>query len=128
MDPQQELFTALLTALRTVYPSAVYDGILPPEETPYPFVYLADSVLTDEQNKSCLFGTVEQTIHVWHNDPHKRGTVSGMLLEIKRVCRQIEHTNNFGWDVRNIEQRIMSDDTTDQPLLHGVLDVRFYFS
>ena len=42
MDPQQELFTALLIAARE-QGYDVYDGALPPEDTPYPFVYLADS-------------------------------------------------------------------------------------
>ena len=78
MDPQQELFTALLLALRK-QGYDVYDGALPPEDTPYPFVYLGDSRQTDEPNKSLLFGVVYQTIHVWHDNPKQRGTVSAVL-------------------------------------------------
>ena len=43
MDPQQELFSALLLELKKQYPDSVYDTFLPPEGTPYPFIYLADS-------------------------------------------------------------------------------------
>lgn len=102
--------------------------MMPGESTPYPFIYLGYSQQTDDANKSAVFGTVYQTIHVWHNDPKKRGTVSAMLLAIKQACRGITHTDNFAWSVRNVNQRILSDDTTKTPLLHGVLEVTVRFS
>ena len=84
MDPQQELFTKLLTEIKALELGYdVYDGFLPPDGTPYPFVYLADSQLIDDANKTAVFGSVHQTIHVWHNNPRQRGTVSKMLLAIK---------------------------------------------
>ena len=45
MDPQQELFTELLLKLKELGYD-VYDTFLPPEDTPYPFIYLADSQQT----------------------------------------------------------------------------------
>lgn len=127
MDPQQELFSTLFTELNnTGYD--VYDGFLPPKNTPYPFIYLADSAQIDEENKSAVFGRVTQTIHVWHNSPKQRGTVSKMLLDAKSICRKLEKTNNFSWFVRDVNQRILSDNTTKQPLLHGILSVEFYFN
>lgn len=127
MDPQQELFSALLTELRKMGYD-VYDGFLPPKNTPYPFIYLADSTQIDEANKTAVFGRVSQTIHVWHNSPKQRGTVSKMLLDVKTMCRKLEKTDNFSWFVRDVNQRILSDDTTKQPLLHGILSVEFSFS
>ena len=127
IDPQQELFTRLLKGLKTLGYS-VYDGALPPEGTPYPFVYLGEMQQTDAENKTAVFGLVQATIHVWHDKPRQRGTVSGMLLDIKNACRHIDHTPNFAWSVRNISQRIITDDTTKAPLLHGVLDIEFSFS
>ena len=127
MDPQQELFSILLRELKnTGYD--VYDGFLPPKNTPYPFIYLADSTQIDEENKSAVFGRVTQTIHVWHNSPKQRGTVSKMLLDAKSICRKLEKTNNFSWFVRDVNQRILSDNTTKPPLLHGILSVEFYFN
>lgn len=82
MDPQQELFTALLIAARE-QGYDVYDGALPPEDTPYPFVYLADSRQADAETKDAVIGSVYQTIHVWHNSPRKRGAVSEMLGSLK---------------------------------------------
>lgn len=127
MDPQQELFTELLEKLKeSGY--GVYDGVLPPEDTPYPFIYVADSQQIDDANKSAIFGNVYQTIHVWHNNPGQRGTVSAILLAVKDVCRKIVHTKNFTWHVVNVNQRILADTTTKQPLIHGILDVEFRFS
>ena len=126
-DPQQELFTRLLLDLKALG-YGVYDGFLPPENTPYPFVYLADNQLVDVANKSAVFGNVSQTIHVWHNNPGQRGTVSQMLLNIKTACRKIEKTDNFVWLVGSISQQMLPDNTTKTPLLHGVLTVEYKFS
>ena len=127
MDAQQELFTKLIQTIKALGYS-VYDGELPPEGTPYPFVYLGDNTQSDKANKSAVFGTIYQTIHVWHNTPTKRGTVSNMLLSIKMACRAIEKTDNFSLMLTNQSQRIITDKTTKTPLLHGILDVEFKFS
>ena len=127
MDPQQELFAELMIKLEEIG-YGVYDGALPPEDTPYPFIYVADSQQVDDINKSAVFGNVYQTIHVWHNNPKQRGTVSAILLAVKDVCRKITHTKNFAWYVVNVNQRILADTTTKQPLMHGILDVEFRFS
>lgn len=127
MDPQQEIFLKLIEAIKALG-YAVYDGELPPDNTPYPFVYLGDNTQSDRASKSALFGNVYQVIHVWHNSPGKRGTVSKMLLDIKTACRKIEQTENFSCMVVNQTQRIITDTTTKTPLLHGILDVEFKFS
>ena len=127
MDPQQELFTALLTALKE-RGYDVYDGFMPPDETPYPFLYLADSHQVDSDTKSLVIGSVYQTIHVWHDSPKRRGTVSRMLGIVKALCRSISFTDHFAWSVRNVDQRILTDTTTKTPLLHGLLEVEFKFS
>lgn len=127
MDPQQELFSELLLKMKELGYD-VYDTFLPPKGTPYPFIYLADSQQTDTPNKTAVFGNVSQTIHIWHNNPRQRGTVSKMLLDIKKICYKLEHTENFAWMVWDVNQRILSDNTTKTPLLHGLLEVEFKFS
>ena len=127
VDPQQELFTQIKLGTEAIG-YTVYDGFLPPEGTPYPFVYLGDFRQSDNANKSAVFGTVYATIHVWSNTPKNRGTVSKMLLDIKAVCRRIEHTTNFGWMLLNVNQQIITDTTTKSPLLHGVIEAEFKFS
>ena len=75
-----------------------------------------------------MFGSVHQTIHIWHDNPKRRGTVSKMLLAIKTTCRRLDRTENFAWNVRNVNQRLLPDTTTKQPLLHGLLEIEFSFS
>lgn len=128
MDPQQELYTAILLKLKELYGSDVYDGFLPPDRTPYPFVYLGDFRQNDKETKGAILGTVYPTIHVWHNNPYQRGTVSAMMLNIKTELRKIEKTANFSWMIKNVEQRILPDNTTKTPLLHGVLELEIMFS
>lgn len=127
MDPQQELFTELLLKLKELGYD-VHDTFLPPKDTPYPFIFIADGQQADTQTKSAVMGNVYQTIHVWHNKPKQRGTVSQMLLDIKKVCYRLEHTENFAWMIQNVNQRILPDNTTKPPLLHGLLEVEFKFS
>lgn len=127
VDPQQELFTALKLMVEQLGYD-VYDGFLPPEGTPYPFVYLGDVQQVDADTKNAVNGYAYPVIHVWHNNPRQRGTVSGMMLQIKDGCRRIDHTNNFAWQLRSVNQQILADNTTKTPLLHGVLELGFYFS
>ena len=127
MDPQQEIFTELLLKLRGKGYD-VYDGFLPSKNTAYPFFYIADSSQSDILTKNAVIGSVNQTIHVWHNNPRQRGTVSDMLLQAKKICYMIERTGSFKWMVSNITQRIIPDKTTKTPLLHGILEITFDFS
>ena len=127
IDPQQELFSQLKLNIEAKG-YAVYDGFLPPENTPYPFVYLGDFQQIDNANKSAVFGFVYPTIHVWSDTPKKRGTLSKMMLDIKAICREIEHTKNFAWMLTGMNQRIIPDNTTKTPLMHGVIEPTFQFS
>lgn len=126
-DPQQELFTRLIVDIKALGYD-VYDGALPPENTPYPFVYLGDFRQSDTGLKGAIIGNVYPTIHVWHNSPKKRGTSSQMMYEIKMICRHIEKTENYSWLLNSVNQRIITDTTTKQPLLHGILELGFLFS
>ena len=126
-DPQQEIFSRLYSEISSKGYD-VYDGYLPPENTPYPFVYMGGMQQTDDANKTAVFGNVYQTIHVWSNKPQNRGDLSTMLLEIKNICRNIDKTRNFSWFVKNVTQHIIPDNTTKMPLLHGVLEIEFKFS
>ena len=127
MDAQQELFSALKLGIEAKG-YKVFDGFLPPKDTPYPFVYLGDFRQTDREHKNAVTGFVYPTINVWHNNPRQRGTVSKMLLDIKVVCRSVTHTSNFAWMIRNVNSQIIPDNTTKTPLLHGIVEVEGLFS
>lgn len=78
--------------------------------------------------KTNLTGTVYQTIDVWGNSPKNRGTISNILQDIKRVCFGIDRTSNHVWHVSGVSQSILHDNTTNIPLIHGILQVDFSFS
>lgn len=127
MDAQQELFTALKLGIEAKG-YRVEDGVLPPEDTPYPFVYMGDFRQADREHKNAVTGSVFPTIHLWHNNTRQRGTVSRMLLDIKAVCRSIDRTSNFAWLIRGVNSRIIPDNTTKTPLLHGVVELEGLFT
>ena len=126
LDPQQELFIALKLGIEKLS-YAVYDGALPPADTPYPFVYLGDFRQLDTVYKNAVSGTVYPVIHIWHNNIKQRGTVSKMMLNIKAVLYGIKRTNNYSWLIKNVNTQIISDDTTNTPLLHGVIEADCIF-
>lgn len=124
LDPEQELFIALKKAIEQSYNT--YDGFLPPKGTPYPFVYLGEFSQTDDaSNKSLVFAEVNATIHVWHDNPRQRGTVSEMLSTVKECARELKETKHYCWTVSAVYQRILEDNTTTSPLMHGVLEITF---
>ena len=129
MDSQQELFSALLVKLKKEFESKgvnVYDTFLPSEETPYPYVYVGNSQLIDDYgNKTMILGSITQVVDVWHNNPRKRGELSEIMMIVKNVARQINRTNNFAFQIKDINQRILPDTSTSEPLMHGVLELDF---
>lgn len=129
MDSQQELFSALLVKLKKELESkgvGVYDTFLPGEETSYPYVYVGNSQLVDDYgNKTMILGSITQVVDVWHNNPRKRGELSEIMMIVKNVARQINRTNNFAFQIKDINQRILPDTSTSEPLMHGVLELDF---
>lgn len=131
MDAQQELFTAIRAACVEVFGEQnTYDTFLPPDGTPYPFVYLADVFQYEDDVKSGDIGDVTINVHVWHNNPRERGRVSGWLMAIKGKSKQITETTSYGWVYRAnaSTESILPDTTTKTPLLHGILELRFKYS
>lgn len=129
MDSQQELFIALKVQLEKALKSKnvnVYDTFLPSEGTSYPYVYIGNSQLVDDYgNKTMILGSITQVVDVWHNNPRKRGELSEIMMIVKNVARQINRTNNFAFQIKDINQRILPDTSTSEPLMHGVLELDF---
>ena len=129
MDSQQELFSVLLVKLKKELESkgiGVYDTFLPSEGTSYPYVYIGNSQLVDDYGtKTMILGSITQVVDVWHNNPRKRGELSEIMMIVKNVARQINRTNNFAFQIKDINQRILPDTSTSEPLMHGVLELDF---
>lgn len=126
-SPQQEIFTACRQkAIEVVGKNNVYDFL--PGEAKYPFIYIGEAFSTDIPNKSTVSGSVYQTIHFYHNDYKKRGTTERHIAELRGKIRQIERTPHFYITVISMNGRVLPDNTTQTPLLHGVLEIGFRFN
>lgn len=124
MQAQQELFTYFKTQLNA------YDGQLPPQGTPYPFYYLADTRQQLGSAKTHDYGYVTLVVHIWHNNDKQRGTLSEMMDNVLNVGGRLKETSHYRWSlIRNeTEQQIMADATTNPPLMHGWNSLRFCYS
>lgn len=132
MSPQQELFGAVLTTLRSGLTCAVYDGAMPAEGAAYPFVYIGETFQSDTQNKSCVSGTILQTVHVWSNEPTMRGDFSEIIDKVALLVRRLPK-RIFSFEVKKLTTRILADDIGEQGrggavLMHGIINATFEFS
>ena len=123
-DPQQEIFTAMRAACMTI--GDTYDTKLPPEDVPYPFIYIGQVRDNDDMGfKSETLSDVYIDIHVWHSDPRKRGTVSSMMAQVKAAAFRTSRTRHYAWTYKGADSQIITDTSTKEPLMHGVLTVHF---
>ena len=128
MDAQQELFTSLKLAIEETG-LTVYEGNLPPSKAKFPFVMLADTTQIDRLTKTrgYYMGRISQKIHVWYNDSMKRGSFSRILEDVKDACRELEWQNTR-FSMRSLNLNIVEDNSTAEPLMHGVITVEYYSS
>ena len=128
MTAQQEFFMALKQALKNKG-YRVLDGALPPENTPYPFIYLAGSWNNPTDIKRGDLGRITQIVQVW-GTYKMRGTISAMSEEVLKTARAIQTTDTFAYRVRlnETEQQILEDNTTNTPLMQGYTSLRVQYS
>jgi hypothetical protein len=121
---QQEFFSEVYVRLNEIYPDIVFDGFMPSESTPYPFIYLGNTSDRDDTfAKSGCIKELTQTVHVWHSDPRKRGDLSRMMECVKNEICQIERTDTYYFYRKIINSDILTDTSTSTPLMHGVIEV-----
>ena len=135
MDPQQELFTAALVAIRERGETdgwKTYDGELPGKDTRYPFAYMDSTEQTDRMTKSVIVGTVSLVVHVWHNRPTRRGELSAVMEAVKEELRRLPD-GILHFECRSVRTRVLAEQpdgrsTGTQQLMHGVIMAGFTFS
>lgn len=128
LSPQQELFSALRVELEKTLPGRVYDGQMPPEGTEYPFVFLGNT--TEKEGfyiKGAFFGVATIAVHVWTNNVRARGDLSSVLFAIRRLGHKVEETKNYGWCVSGADEDIVPDNTTSEPLMHGIVNLEYKY-
>ena len=124
-SPQHQIYDAVFSASEKLG-YATFD-YLPSDKTAYPFVFIGEQFDQDRATKSVIYGRVQQRIHIYHNYK-KRRELTTMIDAIKRESRKLKHTETFYVSVKNIESRIIPDNSTAQALLHGFIEIEFQFN
>lgn len=127
MIAQQEYFMALKQALIDAGYD-VYDNQLPPNNTPYPFVYLAGSWQNPQDIKAGDIGMLTQIVQVW-GTANQRGTLSRIAGNILAIAKTVQG-ENYAYKVRlnETEQQILDDNTTSTPLMQAYTSLRVSYS
>lgn len=124
-SPQQSIYDAVFaTSLNLGYSTYLY---LPAKDVAYPFVFVGEQFDQDIPTKSVIYGLVNQTIHIYHTYK-KRRELTDMMNTLKREFRKLKKAGNYYLAVRNINAQTMIDNSTGEPLLHGIIEVEFRFN
>lgn len=126
MSPQQSIFTLCRMVSSRVIPDT-YD-YLPGEGTKYPFVFIGEQFAQDTRKKNVVIGSVQQTIHVYHNDYRKRGSTTKIMDDILAELRKQKKAGLYSIDLVGVSMRVVPDNTTSTPLLHGIMELNFKFN
>ena len=105
----------------------VFDQELPPEGTPYPFVYIANQDTSRYPTKDNSIENVNQMVRFYHNDVEERGTLDSMIyaLRIELGVKQFL-VNNSSIRLSEYSTVINPEEVeTGLKLLHGVLTLSF---
>lgn len=103
----------------------VYD-VLPPADTPYPFIRVGEYTGNDEANKTHVFGTYNQMIHLFWLASDRSG-LTDMMGNLKRDLRNLTKTTGGYGFLLTLSERVLSEVAENKALLHGVLilDAKF---
>lgn len=116
ISPEQKIYTkirGLIEGLGYV----VYD-YLPPENIKAPFIVLGEQFSQNvREHKDYLNKRTQITVHFWHNDWRKRGSLTKMMREV-----ELGIISEFKVNGEDISTQILPDNSTGSNLYHGILE------
>jgi len=125
-QPDQQLHDELIKRSNalglTAYP------YLPEDGTPYPFMVVSYTQITPQATKSYLIGEVAARVDVWGRVDDRKlvsDWIGKLMAEYSKI-RQIESTK-WSMDLSSPTQ-IIKDNSTEELLYHGILDLKFRFN
>lgn len=123
MSPEQKVFSEIRALCVGLFGAKdVYD-YLPPAGVEYPFVFIGEQFAQSyREHKDGRSKATQVTVHVWHNNPRKRGELSGMMGQIETAI-----VNRFGVNGEDISSQVIADNSTSVPLMHGILETEIKF-
>jgi len=123
MSPEQALFTKVkLIAMETDIDTYEYL----PNNVDYPFIFIGEQFGDGiRDNKDTRFITVSQSVHIYHDNHRQRGTISSIIYDLQKEIFKIKRVGGRKVEIVDDNLQILPDNTTNTPLLHGVLDITF---
>ena len=125
-QPDQQLHDELIKRSNdlglTAYP------YLPEDGTPYPFMVVSYTQIIPQPTKSYLIGEVSARVDVWGRVDDRKlvsDWIGKLMAEYSKI-RQIESTK-WSMDLTSPTQ-IIKDNSTEELLYHGILDLKFRFN
>nr|DAU39594.1 MAG TPA: hypothetical protein [Caudoviricetes sp.] len=132
-DPGQIAFCRVRKIIEDMFGKfSIYDTVLPEVGTSYPFFYIGESFQSDELLKNSVVGTINLTVHYWSDKVRARGTAVEDMRKFKSALYESEDENTQNDETKihflRANSRILADNSTAVPLLHGVIELYFSFS
>ena len=116
ISPEQRIYTAIRRICKELGYS-VYD-YLPDSKAGFPFVVLGEQFSQNiREHKSHLNKRTQVTVHFWHNDWRKRGSLTKMMRDV-----ELGIISEFKVNGEDISTQILPDNSTGSDLYHGILE------
>jgi len=122
-SPRQLLYDTVFERL-SMLGFIVYDK-LPMEEVPYPFIVIKNNLSEyDKRQKSNRSMALSLKIDTWHLSDN-RGEHDKTLTQIEQSLFSLVSIEGLPLMVRDLRTNEMTDTTTKDSLLHGIIDVTY---
>jgi len=122
-SPRQLLYDTVFERL-SMLGFVVYDK-LPMEEVPYPFIVIKNNLSEyDKRQKSNRSMALSLKIDTWHLSDN-RGEHDKTLTQIEQSLFSLVSIEGLPLVVRDLRTNEMTDTTTKDSLLHGIIDVTY---
>ena len=125
-QPDQQLHDELIKRSNalglTAYP------YLPEDGTPYPFMVVSYTQIIPQATKSYLIGEVSARVDVWGRVDDRK-LVSDWIGELMAEYSKIKQIESTKWSMDlTSPTQIIKDNSTEELLYHGILDLKFRFN
>lgn len=96
---------------------SVYD-YLPDSKAKYPFIVLGEQFSQNfREHKECYNKRTQITVHFWHNEWRKRGSLTKMMRDV-----ELGIIREFKVNGEDMSVQVLPDNSTGSDLWHGILE------
>lgn len=125
LSPEIQLFNEIFKQALTLNHTVVDYNPANDPNLPIPFIHIGETTSNDLiDNKRFIRGDLTQTIHIW-SYASDRALFYDISHRLKQELRQINNLENYYVRFMNLNSNDIYDNTTDDDLLHGIIEVEY---